>query len=100
MSKIETKGTELNADAGLVKEIKDAAQSIVGGNLELRTLQLESQQLVDEITLGGIPESVGEILDDIVTGLVNKLQIHIEKRELSKLNAWVPSDELRIAIYV
>lgn len=82
VSKVEKERPDF--DNNIVAEVKAAAQSIVDSNLELRTLQLESQSLADEIILGGIPESVGEKLTDVVTKLTKKLKVSVTENEIVK----------------
>lgn len=84
VSKVENIKNKSNVDNDLIAEVKSAAQSIVDSSLELRALQLESHSLADEIILGGIPESDGKKLTDVVTKLTKKLEIPVTEKDIVK----------------
>ncbi|KAH0542119.1 hypothetical protein KQX54_000058, partial [Cotesia glomerata] len=63
--------------ADILEEVKRAAHSVNDGGLELRTLQLESQLLADEIMIGGLPEDRDEKLIDVVLSLSDTLGVPV-----------------------
>lgn len=99
--KVENNKLPANVDAKLIEEIKDAAKGITDGSLELRTLQLESQLLADEITVEGFPESADEKLSDIVLLLSNKLKVRVTDNEIVKterMGAKIPNKNRNIRV--
>lgn len=71
--------------ADLAEEIKGAAQRVCDGSFELRTLQLESQLLADEITVGGLPEERGEKLMDVVMSFSAAVGVQVTGGDVVKL---------------
>nr|CCQ71349.1 hypothetical protein CcPL6.021 [Cotesia congregata] len=76
---------QLGVPADLAEEIKCAAQKVCDGSLELRTLQLESQFLADEITVAGIPEERGEKLMEKVMLFYTTLGVKVTENNIVKL---------------
>ncbi|KAH0552516.1 hypothetical protein KQX54_011506 [Cotesia glomerata] len=71
--------------ADILEEVKRAARSVNDGGLELRTLQLESQLLADEIMIGGLPEDRDEKLIDVVLSLYDTLGVPVAERDVVKV---------------
>ncbi|CAG5085054.1 Protein of unknown function [Cotesia congregata] len=82
---VEKRGKVVDVDKRLLEEVKGAAKTISDGQLELRTLQLETQLLADEIMVGGLPESTNEKLDDIVVALMDKLMVPASVDDIVKV---------------
>ncbi|KAH0540146.1 hypothetical protein KQX54_013319 [Cotesia glomerata] len=71
--------------ADLAEEIKCTAQKVCDGSLKLRTLQLESQLLADEITVAGIPEERGEKLTEKIMLFFTTLGVQVTENNIVKL---------------
>lgn len=70
------------ADNNLLDEARAIAKNIIDGDLESRTLQLESRSLEDELTITGIPELDGEKLTEVVLKLTQVLKVPVTKTEI------------------
>lgn len=92
ITSLETRVTqmELNdhhqvANSDFLDEIKSTVQRMTDSNLEVRTLQVETQLLADEITIGGLPEMKNEKLTNTVMLLSKTLKVTVTEADVIKI---------------
>ncbi|KAH0552448.1 hypothetical protein KQX54_010191 [Cotesia glomerata] len=73
------------ANSDFLDQIKSTVQNITDSKLEVRTLQLETQLLADEITIGGLPEMRNEKLMDTVVLLSKALKVTVTEADVIKV---------------
>lgn len=87
--------SQSSIDNNLLKKVKKAAQEMTKNHLELRTLQLKTQVMADEVTISGTPEQLSENLSKIVLNLSKNVNVPIIGGEIVKVGRMGEPDKNR-----